>query len=172
MYFIFRGLLELGKLYEGSPITEEIFLESELILDKINNLETNNVIDDLIDMKLDISKTEQLCDKSNDCCTFNNLQSLNLNDEQTNSSYKKATEGIFFKYFIQFSRNFLPFTTNHLFIDFFEDMITEKTTHQTISSDQLQKLLLSSPELKNILQESEQILEKLGWQNDLYTILV
>jgi len=148
LYFIFRGLLELGKLYEGSPITEEIFLESELILDKINNLETNNVIDDLIDMKLDISKTEQLCDKSNDCCTFNNLQSLNLNDEQTNSSYKKATE------------------------DFFEDMITEKSTHQTISSDQLQKLLLSSPELKNILQESEQILEKLGWQNDLYTILV
>lgn len=70
-YVYFRALLAYHASYEGNPITDDIVLETQQILEDINTLEAESITDELLTMSMQPQhKKCQLCN----CKSENNIQ--------------------------------------------------------------------------------------------------
>lgn len=56
---LFRGLLSYHALYEGHPITDDVIMDAEQLLDDICVLETDSVAQDFLLLKINTSNENE-----------------------------------------------------------------------------------------------------------------
>lgn len=156
---VITALKELHQHYEGSPITPPIMLEAEMIIDQIDDLETNNLIQDVVEMDIGGSSTRGGgCGGACSCENDDEHEVMQVSRVQLNNNKNRQHA----------SKSGCAGAKERSCNGSYEE---ELTRENKLGADAMEQLIASDPRVRSILVRCNSVFSKLGWHDEISNIL-
>ena len=154
---ILKAVMAYRASYEGHPITDDVLIDAQQLLDDLSQLETDSIVDDFISMTLDSShlKTNSVCDEM--------ISDLSINIDKGSNNVDLHNAGNSNESSLN---NFSSPSSSDIDIS---NKQQEMQTDWTLSD--VNRILISCPEVADIIKRCKCILKRLKWTDTMIDAL-